>query len=181
MRQLSGGNLVAVSNTVVEPSHQGSDDLRAGADEASLDLVDVHRLRRSLVRFGRAMRAVGARPDPAGLSRVDAFTLGVIDECGAVRGGRISELSGVGPSVISRQLAALKARGLVVRTKDPEDGRAELVELTDEGRALLEQATTAYVEGLTAALEGWARDRLHIAVDAIEELTAVLEESRRLR
>jgi DNA-binding MarR family transcriptional regulator len=40
-------------------------------------------------------------------------------------------------ATVSRQVALLEQRGLVVRSRHPEDHRALMVHLTDDGRALL--------------------------------------------
>src|SRR5690348_14047385 len=92
----------------------------------------VQRLFDALVVLGRSLRARGsdwAYVDPE-LSRSDIHTLSVIAQ-GTCRPGQVAEKLCVDRSVISRQLAALVQHGLVDRADDPEDGRAELVSLTD--------------------------------------------------
>lgn len=49
-------------------------------------------------------------------------------------------------SRLSKHLARMDARGLVVRKPSPEDARGVLVELTDAGRAALERAAPHHVE-----------------------------------
>ena len=46
------------------------------------------------------------------------------------------------PPTMSRVLAALDDAGLLVRTPDPQDARSALVELSPEGRAMIEQLRT---------------------------------------
>ena len=50
------------------------------------------------------------------------------------------------PSGATRLLAPLEARGLAVRLQHPSDARASLSALTDEGRHLVEDATTTAEE-----------------------------------
>lgn len=59
---------------------------------------------------------------------------------GELRLGELAARRGVCQSVISRQVGELEARGLVARRPDPLDGRAGLVRLTPEGRALFDDA-----------------------------------------
>ncbi len=49
-------------------------------------------------------------------------------------------------SRLSKHLARMDARGLVVRKPSPEDARGIIVELTDAGRAALERAAPHHVE-----------------------------------
>jgi DNA-binding MarR family transcriptional regulator len=58
---------------------------------------------------------------------------------------------------ITSRLDRLEKRGLVQRTRDPDDRRGVLVELTAEGRSVLEQAVqanTAAERELVASLDG---------------------------
>jgi DNA-binding MarR family transcriptional regulator len=58
-------------------------------------------------------------------------------------------------STVSRHVTQLEQAGLVERSQDPDDGRAQRVGLTAEGRAQLEASTSRRREVLTASLEGW--------------------------
>ena len=51
-------------------------------------------------------------------------------------------------SRLSHQLTRMERRGLVQRRVCPEDARGAFVELTDDGRAALEQAAPGHVEGV---------------------------------
>jgi DNA-binding MarR family transcriptional regulator len=64
---------------------------------------------------------------------------------------------------ITSRLDSLETRGLVRRTRDPNDRRGVLVELTDEGARILDDAVTAHaaIEGeLIACLSADERDTL---------------------
>ena len=56
---------------------------------------------------------------------------------------------------MSRHVAQLERSGLVERTPDPDDGRAQLVGLTDDGQQLLDQAFQRRRDLLESALAGW--------------------------
>jgi DNA-binding MarR family transcriptional regulator len=52
----------------------------------------------------------------------------------------------VHPTSVTSIVDRLEADSLVVRRRHPEDGRAVLAEITDRGRDLAEQATSALVD-----------------------------------
>jgi DNA-binding MarR family transcriptional regulator len=56
---------------------------------------------------------------------------------------------------MSRQLRALDDLGLIRREPDPADGRAFLVELTDEGRARFTRVRNARRQRYVRRLAGW--------------------------
>jgi DNA-binding MarR family transcriptional regulator len=69
----------------------------------------------------------------------------------------LAEFFGVGKGTMSRQLRQLERLGLVSRTPDPADGRASLLDLTDEGHRRYRQARAARLESLRRLLEQWDR------------------------
>ena len=58
-------------------------------------------------------------------------------------------------STISRHVTQLEQSGLVERSQDPDDRRAQRVGLTEEGRTQLAASTARRRELLTLSLEGW--------------------------
>lgn len=63
-------------------------------------------------------------------------------------------------STVSRQIKQLELKGIVERTTDPDDGRASLVRLTDEGRSTMQAGFRRRFERIQAVLEPWSeRDR----------------------
>jgi DNA-binding MarR family transcriptional regulator len=74
-------------------------------------------------------------------------------------------------STVSRQVAALVARGLLERRADPVDGRACLLVVTDAGQAMIaehEHARTAFFEQV---LSGWPPGELGQFVHLLERFT----------
>ena len=71
---------------------------------------------------------------------------------------RISDLAGavhLDVSTVSRHVAQLERTGLVVRTADPADGRAQLVGISEDGQELLDQAFQRRRSLLESTLAGW--------------------------
>lgn len=84
-----------------------------------------------------------------------AALLGPIESAGAIRLTALAGCFQVDASVISRQVAELQKTGLVQRVPDPEDGRASLISLTDEGRAQLDRYRDLRTEWFRKALADW--------------------------
>lgn len=77
-----------------------------------------------------------------GCSFADLDLLGTlaIDEADAMRATDLAATLYVSNAVISTRIARLCARGLVLRERDPRDGRAFWLRLTAQGRATVEEA-----------------------------------------
>lgn len=72
---------------------------------------------------------------------------------------------------VTRLIDRLEARGLVGRTRDPDDRRAVMIRLTTAGRELVDQ--------LDAPVDEMHRKQLsHLGADRLQELIALLEAAR---
>ncbi|HEV2290333.1 MAG TPA: MarR family transcriptional regulator [Gemmatimonadales bacterium] len=72
---------------------------------------------------------------------------------------------------VTRLIDRLEARGLVARTRDPDDRRAVVIRLTTEGRELVDQ--------LDAPVDGMHKKQLsHLGAQRLQELIALLEAAR---
>ncbi|GAA4125969.1 hypothetical protein GCM10022415_33420 [Knoellia locipacati] len=127
----------------------------------------------SLFRLTRSLRATSHLwlQLPGGLKSTDITILKVLEDHGQSRSGFIADRLHVGASVISRQLASLSADGLVVRRKDPTDGRAELVDLTPEGRARLASLRRTYVSGMREQFTDWDAETALAAARTLDEIS----------
>lgn len=115
-------------------------------------------------------------PD-GGLRRSDASVLKVLLRDGEQRGGEIAAKLGVDASVVSRQLTALEADGLVSRRPDPADARVGLVSLAPRGRAQLESLYSSYTQHLRAALADLDDDALLAAADTMQRIAHAITEA----
>jgi DNA-binding MarR family transcriptional regulator len=90
-----------------------------------------------------------------------------------------SELAGaerVRPQSMATILAALGQRGLIERTPDPEDGRRQVVSLTEAGRQRAESDRQVREEWLARALqERYSEAERRIMLDALSLLERLTE------
>ena len=108
----------------------------------------------------KAVRLFKNQPHPRRSDLLNG-TLGVlakIDEIGAdgCHGKQLAARCALDPSTISRAVGALIRTGMVVRTADPNDGRAHVLTVTPEGRTVLDDVHSWYDERLADALRDWS-------------------------
>lgn len=76
---------------------------------------------------------------------------------------------------ITSRLDRLEKRGLVRRTRHPNDRRGVLVELTDEGRAVLDQAVKASMEAEGELVAGLEHSEVETLAGLLKKMLARLE------
>ena len=98
---------------------------------------------------------------PHGLSfaRYEALVLLVFSSRGELPLGKMGERLQVHPTSITSIVQRLEAAGLVTRRPHPDDGRAVLCAVTDEGRSVVEAATQDLVAA-DFALEALTEEQL---------------------
>ena len=77
---------------------------------------------------------------------------------GPQRLGALANAFGLDPSTITRQVQALEQAGWVRRESDPADGRASLLDLSDEGSRVLSATRERRRQRLNEALADWPED-----------------------
>lgn len=116
-----------------------------------------------MVAQGRVLESV-LRRTRIDLSRADFGLLKMLIEAhGGVRPGDLADRLAVDAPTVTRRVQHLETRGLVRRTADPLDGRAQLVQLTPGGTRMIERAMHAFHDWLETVLADWKasdRDRL---------------------
>lgn len=90
----------------------------------------------AMTRLGRRMRTrlPGEQLDFTAIVLLKALLHG-----GPVRLSTLAGMLDVDASTVSRQVRQLEDRGLIERMSDPDDGRACLIALSEEGRSRLEE------------------------------------------
>jgi DNA-binding MarR family transcriptional regulator len=130
------------------------------------------RLRLAITRLARRLRQQGE----TAASPTQLAVLATVERDGPITLGALAAVERVQPPTITAAVGRLDQRGLVRRLTDPDDGRVARVEITPEGRQLLEQSRsrkTAYLERRLATLTSDERDALERAAEILER---VLEE-----
>jgi DNA-binding MarR family transcriptional regulator len=128
-------------------------------------------LRVSVMRLSRRLRAERLQTD---LSLNQLATLGTLDRHGPLTPRELAAHERVQPPSMTRVLAGLEERGLILRTPHASDGRQHLVSLTADARTLLKEdrrKREAWLAQRLAELTQDERDVLRAAAPVIERLT----------
>jgi DNA-binding MarR family transcriptional regulator len=75
---------------------------------------------------------------------------------GPLRASDLADRACLDLSTVSRHLSALESDGYIVRTPDPDDRRAHLLEVTENGQQLVREAREKRLAMLATALEDWS-------------------------
>jgi DNA-binding MarR family transcriptional regulator len=86
------------------------------------------------------------RPHGLSFARYEALVLLTFSRAGSLPLGKMGERLQVHPTSVTSIVDRLEGAGHVVRRRHPQDGRAVLAEITDQGRAVVEAATADLVE-----------------------------------
>ena len=142
------------------------------ARSAIIDTALASALRLSVVRLNRRLRA--QRADTS-VTLTQLAALSTLKGQGALTPGELAAYEKVQPPSMTRVLAALEERGLVLRRPHPTDGRQVLVELTEQGRELLHSEVRmreAWLARRLAELSAEDREVLRAASTVIDRLVA---------
>jgi DNA-binding MarR family transcriptional regulator len=125
------------------------------------------RLRLVVTRLARRLRQQGdTEASPTQLS-----ALATIERDGPVTLGELAAMERVQPPTITAAVGRLERRGLVRRDVDPGDRRVARVEVTSQGRRLLEQSRSRKTAYLERTLAGIGADE----TETLERAAAILE------
>jgi DNA-binding MarR family transcriptional regulator len=95
----------------------------------------------------------------------------------ALQGGRLSDIAAglkVAVPTVSRQVRQLEDLGLVVRTQDPIDGRAILLEVTPAGLDALQRMREEWRKTVAEILESWPGKDREILGELLERFVVEL-------
>jgi DNA-binding MarR family transcriptional regulator len=133
---------------------------------AAADAADATEILRAITRIGylitRArshdrVRTVAAVP----LDRAAVMVLQQLAEAGPARPGELAVRLGVEGPHVTRQVQRLRQAGYAERGPDPDDRRAQLIQITPEGRAAADRIVDAGTSAMQAALAHWPPQELH--------------------
>ncbi|HSE08638.1 MAG TPA: MarR family winged helix-turn-helix transcriptional regulator [Nocardioidaceae bacterium] len=101
---------------------------------------------------------------------------------GPQRLGLLASAFGLDPSTITRQVQALEKAGLVRRRSDPDDRRASILDLTEEGAVTLAHTRAYRRERLEEVLGDWPHhDREELArllTKVNDSITSLVEQAQ---
>jgi len=110
---------------------------------------DSRQIVRAVLQLGRRLRA--QRPGAA-ISLPQLALLATLHQQGTMRATRLAEQQRLQPQSLTRLIATLERKGLIVRRADPDDGRSRLIEITRNGRECLEHDMRPRRSWLSAAM-----------------------------
>jgi DNA-binding MarR family transcriptional regulator len=136
---------------------------------------DLERVERSLTRIARVASGRGAmqlRAERSGvaLSRPGLSILSGLHASGPVRLSRLAHLTDMETALVSREVARLVQDGYVRRDADPTDGRATIVQLTDDGCRAYARYRSATDEIVFETFSGWSGKELHVLAELLERV-----------
>ena len=129
--------------------------------------VMVRRIRRVI---GQRARAV--HPD---LAPSSYLMLTYVAEHGPLRASEIADQFDMDKGAVSRQVTHLTELGLLARVSDPEDGRALLVSVSDEGRTRLSDVARHRRKWLDERLGDWSEQDLAGFVETLGRYNRALD------
>jgi DNA-binding MarR family transcriptional regulator len=92
------------------------------------------------------------------LDRAAVAILRHIAESEPLRPGVLAVRLSVEASHVTRQLRQLEQDGYVIRVADPDDRRAQRIQITDAGLAAVERIREVSRRGMEMALAGWSEE-----------------------
>jgi DNA-binding MarR family transcriptional regulator len=108
-----------------------------------------------LLRRSRAISARLAREVHPDLDGASYGLLALLQDAGPLRAGDLVARLGLDKSTVSRQLTSLVSLGLVTRTPDPDDARAQVLAPSPEGSARLARIREARRARWESDLRDW--------------------------
>jgi DNA-binding MarR family transcriptional regulator len=104
------------------------------------------------VAVGMVMRKLKQAQLPGELTLAETSALSRLDRGGPATSSELAKQDRISPQSMGATLAALEARGLVARDRDPGDGRRIVLSITDAGRQVINDRRGARTEQIAAAL-----------------------------
>jgi DNA-binding MarR family transcriptional regulator len=141
--------------------------------EGRWDVGDAMAAATSIMRAQQIVLAAvdeALRPYELTFARYEALVLLVFSRKGSLPLGKMGERLMIHPTSVTNIVDRLEAQGFLRRVAHPKDRRTTLAEITDAGRAVVEEATRS-VTGMSFAMDG-------LSPRELEQLTRLL---RRLR
>lgn len=141
-------------------------DLTATGDD------QISRLRRAVMVLGRRLRQQAADGD---LSATEMSVLGRVLRGEAVTPGQLAKAEHVQPPSMTKVLERLGEAGFLARRPHPDDGRQQLLSITDQGREFIERTREERNRWLAQHLDQLDDAQRTALQDALPALEALAE------
>ncbi len=128
-----------------------------------------------LVRRIRRMIALRARMIHPELSPVAYSMLLALNDGGPRRASDLVDLFSIDKGAVSRQVGSLLELGMIERSPDPEDRRAAILAITEEGSRRLESISVVRRQEISERLSGWSDEDLRRFVAGLARYNQALE------
>ena len=128
-----------------------------------------------LVRRIRRLIAERARMVHPDLSPVAYSMLMALNDSGPRRASDLVDIFSIDKGAVSRQVGALLELGLIERSPDPEDRRAAILAITEEGSRRLIAVADMRRREVLERLSGWSDEDLRGFVEAMARYNNALE------
>jgi DNA-binding MarR family transcriptional regulator len=128
-----------------------------------------------LVRRIRRLIAERARMVHPDLSPVAYSMLMALNDSGPRRASDLVDLFSIDKGAVSRQVSSLLELGLIERSPDPEDRRAAILAITDEGSRRLATVSALRRREVSDRLASWSENDLRGFVSLLSRYNNELE------
>ena len=113
------------------------------------------------VAVGLLVRKLRQPLNEGELTIAESSALARLERGGPATSSDLARLDRISPQSMGVTVAALLDRGLIARSRDPEDGRRIVLSITDAGRRMVHDKRGARTEQIAAALRnGFSEDEL---------------------
>jgi DNA-binding MarR family transcriptional regulator len=113
------------------------------------------------VAVGLLVRKLRQPLNEGELTIAESSALGRLERSGPASSSDLARLDRISPQSMGVTVAALLERGLITRSRDPEDGRRIVLSITEAGRRTVHDKRGARTEQIASALRaGFSDDEL---------------------
>jgi DNA-binding MarR family transcriptional regulator len=141
-----------------------------------MDDESVLRLRRVI---GKLARQLNPSSTNEGLTPSQASVLGLVVARGPLSLTELAELEGLNPTMLSRVISNLDARGLIRRIPDPSDLRAASVESSEQGARVDQQVKAQRAAAVSTSIEHLRPEQIAALLEALPALEALAVDLQR--